>query len=147
MNMISYRQYTPADREAVYSISMQSKLESYNIEELDELYNDWPKGQLVACDSEKVIGFISGKIHDDSRTRVYMFAVLPDYRSKGIGQHLLDDFYSLSMNLGYPRVILEVRESNVRAQALYRRNGFTKVDVIKGLYASGELAYRLEKVL
>lgn len=147
MHMISYRQYVPSDREAVYSISKKSNLEGYDIAELDELYEDWPEGQLVACDSETVIGFLSGKIHDASRTRVYMFAVLPDYRSKGIGQHLLDDFYQLTSKLGYPNVILEVRETNIRAQVLYARNGFVKIDEIRGLYVSGELAYRLEKVL
>ena len=40
MHMISYRQYVPSDREAVYSISKKSNLEGYDIAELDELYED-----------------------------------------------------------------------------------------------------------
>lgn len=145
--MITYRQYEPSDRDAVYSISKKSFHEGYDIAELDELYRDWPEGQLVACDSDKVIGFVSGKIQDESRTRVYMFAVSPDYRCKGIGQHLLDEFYDLTSRLGYPKVILEVLDRNERAQALYSRNGFVKIGEIVGLYVSGDLAYRFEKTL
>lgn len=58
----------------------------------------------------------------------------------------MDHFYELSRP-EFDSVILEVRESNIRAQALYYRNGFVKIGEIEGLYSSGELAYRLEKRL
>jgi len=76
-----------------------------------------------------------------------MLAVLPEYRSKGIGQSMLDFFYSITKEIGFDRVILEVRETNVKAQKLYSRNDFKKIEEIRGLYVSGELAYRLERGL
>lgn len=76
-----------------------------------------------------------------------MFAIKSEYRSKGIGQRMMDLFYDISRREGFESVILEVRETNIRAQKLYARNGFVKIGEIKGLYVSGELAYRLQRDL
>lgn len=72
--------------------------------------------------------------------------MLPEYRSRSIGQQLMNTFFDLSYN-SFDSVILEVRETNLRAQSLYYRNGFKKIGELTGLYISGELAYRLQKKL
>ena len=142
------RGYGSADRRAVFEISITSELEPYEISELDELYYSWPDGQYVAYDTEKerTVGFISGKIHDAGTNRIYMFAVLPEYRSKGIGQMLLNNFYSVSGKMGSD-VILEVRSSNVRAKKLYESNDFIETCRISGLYVNGEEAIRMKKII
>ena len=51
-------------------------------------------------------------------------AVLPDYRGQGIGQRLLAAVEERARELDCCKVTLEVRESNPRAKALYRRCGY-----------------------
>jgi len=140
------RGYQPADKQDVFDISNASGLEPYDISELDELFSSWPEGQHVAYDAEneKTVGFLSGRIHRPETNRIYMFAVMPGYRSRGIGQLLLDGFFSLSRDMGSD-VILEVRASNGRARRLYDSNGFVEVCRISGMYASGEEAVRMKK--
>jgi ribosomal protein S18 acetylase RimI-like enzyme len=146
MNGIVCKRYEPINRQIVFDISNISNLEPYDISELDDLYSSWPDGQYVAYDieNEKTVGFISGKIHDEQTNRIYMFAVLPEYRSQGVGQMLLNQFYSISEGMGSD-IILEVRASNIRAKKLYDSNGFVEICRINGLYANGEEAVRMKR--
>ncbi len=51
-------------------------------------------------------------------------AIKPGFRRKGIGQALLAQTLIESLARGAQRALLEVRESNVNAQRLYRKFGF-----------------------
>ena len=148
MNTIVCKEYTPADRQIVFDISKISNLEPYDISELDDLYHSWPDGQYLAYNTieKKIVGFILGKKHDAHTNRIYMFAILPEYRSRGIGQMMLDKFYSISEYTNSD-VILEVRTTNIRAKKLYDSNNFIEICRIKGLYASGEEAIRMKRVI
>ena len=53
-----------------------------------------------------------------------LLAVAPDYRRRGIGQMLLDDFVERARDIGANRVHLEVREGNP-AVIMYRKAGFS----------------------
>ena len=53
-----------------------------------------------------------------------LLGVAPDFRRRGIGKKLLDDFLARSREQGVSRVHLEVREGNP-AVVLYRHAGFT----------------------
>ena len=55
------------------------------------------------------------------------FAIHPDHRSRGLGALLLRALYRLAQRLAIATVELEVRQSNVAAQRLYRRHGFEVV--------------------
>jgi ribosomal-protein-alanine N-acetyltransferase len=73
-------------------------------------------------------------------------AVKKEYRRRGIGTSLLQVVEREARRLGYKRVTLEVRKSNVGAQKFYRRNGFHLVRVQKGYYPpAGEDALVFEK--
>jgi ribosomal-protein-alanine N-acetyltransferase len=52
------------------------------------------------------------------------FGVHPDHRRKGIGRRLLLQLAEVALELGSARMTLEVRVSNLPAQALYRSFGF-----------------------
>jgi ribosomal protein S18 acetylase RimI-like enzyme len=47
---------------------------------------------------------------------------------------------------GLARVELEVHESNLAAQLLYRRSGYRAVEILRGYYGS-EDAYRMTKAV
>lgn len=65
--------------------------------------------------------------------------VAPDWQGRGHGSALLDVVQARAIERGLGTLWLEVRESNHRARALYRRRGFAEVGLRRGYYpaASG----------
>ena len=55
------------------------------------------------------------------------FAIHPDHQHRGLGGLLLQALFRLARRLEIATVELEVRQSNVAAQGLYRRHGFEVV--------------------
>jgi ribosomal-protein-alanine N-acetyltransferase len=78
---------------------------------------------VVARASERVVGFAGIWMMVDE-AHITTFGVHPDWRRQGIGRQLLLNLSELSIAIGAQRMTLEVRESNVVAQALYRAFGF-----------------------
>lgn len=62
-------------------------------------------------------------------------AVQPRYRSRGIGELLLACLIDWACEEGATAMVLEVRASNVIAQALYRKYGFQETGLRKGYYS------------
>lgn len=73
-------------------------------------------------------------------------AVMPAYRRQGIGEQLLKSVLSHLHDRGVEKVFLEVRASNVAAQALYGKMGFQAIGKRKGYYAGNEDAVIMEKI-
>lgn len=66
---------------------------------------------------------------------VTTFAVLPDWRRRGVGARLLLALMELSIELGARVATLEVRLTNTAARALYQRFGFRPVGVRPRYYS------------
>jgi ribosomal-protein-alanine N-acetyltransferase len=65
--------------------------------------------------------------------------VAPDWQGRGLGQQLLDAVQDLARAQAMASLWLEVRESNHRARALYRRRGFSEVGLRRFYYpAAGQ---------
>lgn len=60
--------------------------------------------------------------------------IAPDHQGRGLGSSLLRAVQGHAQALGAQTLWLEVRESNQRARALYRRRGFVEVGLRKGYY-------------
>ena len=71
----------------------------------------------------------------DGEVRVNNIAVRFEARRKGYGESLLRHLMDLGKALGYTRVTLEVRPSNLPALSLYRKLGFQVVARRKGYYS------------
>jgi ribosomal-protein-alanine N-acetyltransferase len=56
----------------------------------------------------------------------------------GLGRHLLDTLCMRAKEMGAESVLLEVRPSNERALAVYRRYGFAEIGRRKGYYPAHE---------
>lgn len=61
-------------------------------------------------------------------------AVDPLFRRQGIGSALLEDAVDFACQKGLAFLTLEVRQSNLGAQTLYREHGFCPVGVRKNYY-------------
>ncbi len=60
--------------------------------------------------------------------------VSPDWQGLGLGWGLLQSVELMGRQRGLSQLFLEVRESNHRARALYRRYGFAEVGLRRGYY-------------
>ena len=90
-----------------------------------ELKNDlacW----LVALDGEMVAGYI-GSQTVMGETDMMNVAVHPDYRRRGIGELLVNGLVEQLKKRESHSLTLEVRASNVAAQRLYAKLGFTMI--------------------
>ena len=129
--MIEYMKQTAG--ETPYLLRYPDEV-SYTIEQecelLTNILNDPGHVMMVAIVDGKVAGNCS--ISDIGakrkiRHRCSMaIALYQDYWNLGIGSAMIDYLTELAIQLGYEQMDLEVVADNTRAQALYRKCGFTE---------------------
>jgi ribosomal-protein-alanine N-acetyltransferase len=83
--------------------------------------------------NQMIVGFI-GLWYMADEIHVINLAVHPDFRRKGIGELLLICAIELSAKLKAILITLEVRVSNLAAQALYLKYGFSERGVRRAYY-------------
>jgi ribosomal-protein-alanine N-acetyltransferase len=77
----------------------------------------------ISFSGSRIKGFIAARIVADE-LHVNNVAVRPEYRRSGIGGKLLEMVLIEGKRMGARLAFLEVRASNLPAQALYQRSGF-----------------------
>ena len=85
---------------------------------------------FIAFDNDQPIGVILGNIkeYDGIKTmRCGGFAVIPDYRSKGIGKLLLEKNFELAVKNDCKQLYLEVLKENHKAVKFYETAGYMPV--------------------
>lgn len=81
----------------------------------------------------KLIAFLSyQQVLDEAE--VFNLAVDPEYQGRGIAKELLQALFAAVQHEGGTRILLEVRASNMQAQALYLRTGFVIIGRRKNYY-------------
>ncbi|MBU8922406.1 MAG: ribosomal protein S18-alanine N-acetyltransferase [Bacteroidales bacterium] len=104
---------------------------------------------VSVCLVHEVDGKIGGYIitwFSFEEAHILSIGVDPDHRGGGIADILLEESIVRSREQGCLKVILEVREGNIRAQKFYEKQGFRQVGIRKGYYSEcGEDALVLEK--
>lgn len=89
--------------------------------------------ELSPLPGHYIVGFIGLWILADE-AHITSIAVREAYRRQGLGERLLIPGIELSRELKTRIVTLEVRASNIAAQNLYAKYGFTQVGVRRGYY-------------
>lgn len=93
------------------------------------------------------VGFIVAQRLADE-CEIMSIGVHPDYRRRGFGRMLLDSAAKTALAYGMTSWILEVREHNTAALALYRSFGFVEVGRRRGYYTdTGEAALLMRAAL
>ena len=100
---------------------------------------------LVALDGDRVAGYV-GSQSVMGESDMMNIAVHPDYRRQGIAEALVLALVSRLKSEGNYQLTLEVRASNIPAQRLYEKLGFTEVGRRRNYYrAPREDALILQK--
>ncbi len=102
---------------------------SYRFEVIDNMASHcW-----VAVLDDKIVGMLVLWLIVDE-AHIATIAAHPQYRRMGIGRQLLAGALSAAKEAGATEAVLEVREANESAQALYRSFGFTITGLRENYY-------------
>jgi len=130
MSNLVYRMGVVDDLERVYSLNKALFSEAWSKASLLQVMQSG--FNLFVCENDNELAgyLLSQDVLDE--VHIMQVAVLPAYQRQGIAkqlsQMLLDDKAHQAM------VFLEVRLSNIAAQALYVKLGFEKIGQRKGYY-------------
>jgi [ribosomal protein S18]-alanine N-acetyltransferase len=142
----SIRRFQPADFERVIAIEKEA-FNEYNPILFMAAYETFPEGFLVAEKDGHVVGFLTTVAVSVFDVKILSLAVDSRCQNEGFASMLLRSLFQVLRTKAVPRLLLEVRLSNVRAQRLYLSLGFNLVKVICAYYQDGEDAYLMEKLL
>lgn len=103
---------------------------------------------LIAEIDGRVAGYIM-VLHNagTSLARLYSFAVLPEFRSRGVGGILLNAAEAAARDHDCVTMRLEIRKDNASGISLYKKFGYRQFGVHKDYYEDGMDALRFEKKL
>jgi ribosomal-protein-alanine N-acetyltransferase len=103
---------------------------------LDSLYSGY-EAWTLRDSSGSLAGYFLLMLAVDE-AHLLNITVRRDLHGKGLGRMQLDKVCALARSRGMHSVLLEVRPSNQRAQAVYERYGFAKIGIRKGYYPAAE---------
>ena len=93
---------------------------------IDELSSD--NGHYVAVrDGGRILGY-SGFRYVLDEGHITTLAVAPRSRKKGVGTRLIERLLEDAAAKGLKKLYLEVRQSNIAAQKIYKKLGFKTID-------------------
>jgi ribosomal protein S18 acetylase RimI-like enzyme len=117
---------TPENMEAFFT-------ESYSLSKLQDEYYEPLSVLYLACDGEKVVGFLRLRVNDEVKNelgentielqRLYIDTA---YHGKQIGKHLMEKALIYARENRYDWIWLGVWERNFNAQHFYTKWGFEK---------------------
>jgi [ribosomal protein S18]-alanine N-acetyltransferase len=100
----------------------------------NELVTNRLASYVVARAGDEVVGFAGLWVMVDE-AHITTFAVVPRWRRRGVGQHLLLRLLELSNDRRAREATLEVRLSNMPARRLYEKYGFRPVGIRPRYYS------------
>jgi ribosomal-protein-alanine N-acetyltransferase len=100
-------------------------------------------GMVAECD-EQVVGYMIYELHKQ-RLHLLNLAITPQCQDIGIGTQMIQKLLSKLSYERRNRIMLEVRETNLKAQIFFRGMGFRAISVLKDFYRdSDEDAYLMQ---
>ena len=102
----------------------------------DELAQVDTRRYVVAEADGQIVAY-AGLMCIEPIADVQTIAVVPEFEGRGIGSAILTELIEEARRRGAVEVLLEVREDNPRAQALYVRFGFEQIHVRRRYYRDG----------
>jgi len=119
---------------------------TYRPERIARLIADRETVVLVACDTERVVGFAIMTFGDE-RAHLVLLATGPSHRRRGVARRLLEWLVESAITAGIASLHLELRADNTGARAFYRAMGFSETLLLAGYYGGREPAMRMLRLL
>ncbi len=122
--------------------------ENYTKHTFDYLLNE-PNAlsyQIVTAE-DRMAGFVCVLVGEDGAAHITTIGVAPEHRRRGLAEQMLSRLEQSLKAKKVGAIVLEVRISNVAAQNLYKRSGFSIVQRISHYYNNGEDGYLMMKSL
>jgi [ribosomal protein S18]-alanine N-acetyltransferase len=133
------RRMSKADIKAVFEIELRTFSvpwpEASFHHEIDE--NPAARYLVAADDAEEILGYAGAWLIFEEG-HITNIAVKEERRGMGVGYALAKALIQYAANLGVQYLTLEVRKSNLIAQAMYRKLGFEKASVRKRYYPDND---------
>jgi ribosomal-protein-alanine N-acetyltransferase len=138
---------TAADLDDVLDIERHSFPSAWSRESYAREIRNRNSYYFVARYREELVGYAGMWVIADE-AHITTLAVHPSRRRRGLGTRLLLHLLEAAKRRGANRVTLEVRESNLAAQALYEKSGFRRRGFLHGYYGdTGENGVVMWKAL
>lgn len=131
------RRFAPEDFQEVVEIESEAFSEHNSLLYMG-FYETVGDGFLVAEQDGKVVGYVVGYRSAENEGHIFSIGVKEEYRRRGIGTALIHAICDLFVVNGLKYARLEVRNSNIGAQKLYRSIGFVPCWTEKKYYSDGE---------
>ncbi len=99
----------------------------------DELTKNKMAIYIIAKDGDDIIAY-GGMWHVINEGHITNVAVKKEHRGKGIGNKIINELINIAKEKEMIGITLEVRTSNIKAQSLYKKNGFIIEGIRKEYY-------------
>lgn len=131
---VTYRRMTLADAETVHAIEVETFPEPWSLQSFqEEMTRSACARYIVAEEDGAVLGYAGAWLILDEG-HITNVAVTKSRRGEGIGEALMRALMQYAANMGVQYMTLEVRKTNLIAQALYRKLHFIQLGVRKRYY-------------
>lgn len=139
---------TLQDLDAVVAIERELFTSSWTKEQFEYEINENPFSKLYVLKKDaEIIGY-GGFWALFERAEITVLAIKEEYQGQGLGEKMLSHLIDEAIKKACDIVLLEVRVSNDRAIALYRKCGFEQLRIRKDYYQDNhEDAIEMMKVV
>ncbi len=96
-------------------------------ERLEYHLNEEHRPMYAFCDDDKVIGYYSLLLMENTECELNNLCVLPEYRHNGIGEKLLQSAFDNAKNLGCKKMHIGIVEENKVLRDWYEKFGFVHI--------------------
>lgn len=109
-------------------------------DELTELFKDFSEGFFMILAGDETAGSLIFLI-EEGRGYIESIAIDSRFKRMGLGQAAVRFIIETVRGKGITEIDLHVRTDNVKAIALYEKEGFRRIQEVKGFYQDGETAF------
>lgn len=127
------RRATAADAAAIDGVSRACFSDPWRLETLRQDMERPHSLYLVAEEGREILGYGCYWFVADEAQLVNI-GVRPERRRRGVAEHLVAAGIGAAQRRGMATMFLEVRVSNIAAQGLYRKYGFSVISLRKEVY-------------
>lgn len=136
---------TESDFAQIIALDAQTNPHPWTRQQFQAAFVSGHEWLYVAQCNQSILGLIVWQ-HILDEIELHLIATAPSARRQGIATQLLMNMFQEAAKQGVVRILLEVRQNNESALALYRKLGFATIASRPNYYGDTENALIMEKL-